>query len=132
MSGAASGRMSEPVPGGGRETKPVPDRDVNSYHVRYQLSTTLGGRRELSIPGALDLHVHAQPGTEDPLDIAKAASQAGMGGVVFKNLPGGKPRGEVVRETVEQLARWAEVERVEPISCFFGAQTDPSYGGLDF
>ncbi|HEY3115970.1 MAG TPA: DUF6282 family protein [Chloroflexota bacterium] len=109
----------------------VPDRVVNSYHVRYQLGTTLGARREASIPGALDLHVHAQPGTEDPLDIAKAASQAQMGGVVFKNLPGGKPRSEVVRETVEQLGRWAEAERVEPINCFFGVQTDPQYGGLD-
>jgi dihydroorotase-like cyclic amidohydrolase len=80
--------------------------------------------------GAIDLHVHAQPGTEDALDIAKSASLAKMGGVVFKNLPRHQPLWDEYQGVVDELSRWAETADVEPVTCFFGAQTDPQYGGL--
>jgi hypothetical protein len=112
--------------------QPVPRRVVESYHVRYQLGSLLGDQDRTSIPEAIDLHVHAQPGTEDPLDIAKAASRARMGTVVFKNLPRQIPLSETRRQVVEQLARWCEAEDLPPVQCFNGVQTDPGYGGLDF
>jgi hypothetical protein len=111
--------------------KPVPRRVVESYHIRYQLGSLLGGRDSVSLADAIDLHVHAQPGTEDPLDIAMAASRANMGAVLFKNLPSGRPRPLIVNEVEEELKRWAEEEDVRPVTCYFGAQTDPSYGGLE-
>src|SRR5438270_2932804 len=111
--------------------QPVPRRVVESYHIRYQLGSLLGEADRTSIPGAIDLHVHAQPGTEDPLDIAKAASYGKMGAVVFKNLPRQVPLSETRRQVAEQLDRWADAERVAPVTCFNGVQTDPMYGGLD-
>ncbi len=113
------------------EMQPVPRRVVQSYHVRYQLQRLMGdGGPTLAV--AIDLHAHAQTGTEDPLEMAKRASLAGMGGVVFKNLPDGQPPAKTYRQVVEALHRWAEAEGVTPVQCFFGALTDPMYGGLDF
>lgn len=109
----------------------VPSRVVQSYHVRYQLGSLLGERDQPVINGAIDLHVHAQVGTEAPLGIAQGASQANMGGVVFKNLPSGRPRAEVFREVVEQLDAWADTDGVPPVPCFYGVQTDRAYGGLE-
>jgi len=113
---------------------PVPSRVVQSYHVRYSLGSIFDDpepRIPKNIGDAIDLHVHAQTGTEDPLEIAKAASHANMGAVVFKNLPGRGSRAEVANEVIEQLKRWAESEHLSPVTCFHGAQTDPSYGGLE-
>jgi hypothetical protein len=104
---------------------------VESYHIRYQLGRLLGERDRLVLGDAVDLHVHAQVGTEDPLEIAKAASRAGMGAVVFKNLVGGQ-RGPACRQVSDQVSRWCEQEGIAPVQCFHGAQTDPGYGGLDF
>jgi hypothetical protein len=113
---------------------PVPSRVVQSYHIRYQLGSIFDDpepRVPRNIAEAIDLHVHAQTGTEDPLEIAKAATRAHMGGVVFKNLPGGAPRGVVARQVAEELKRWAEAEDLAPVPCYHGAQTDPGYGGLN-
>jgi hypothetical protein len=113
--------------------KPVPSRVVQSYHVRYQLQTIMpegGGPPRL--PEAIDVHAHAQTGTEHPLGMAQRASQAGMGGVVFKNLLTGVAPWASCAEVVDQLERWAETERVEPVQCYFGCLTDTFQGGLDF
>ena len=56
--------------------QPVPTRVVLSYHVRYQLSSLIGDRDGMVVTDAVDLHVHAQTGTEDPFEIAKAATRA--------------------------------------------------------
>ncbi len=53
--------------------KPVPSRAVQFSHVRYQLSSIFAGHEPRTITSAVDLHVHAQTGTEDPFEIAKAA-----------------------------------------------------------
>ncbi len=112
--------------------KPVPSRVVQSYHVRYQLASMFSDDEPSNVTNAVDLHVHAQTGTEDPFEIAKAATRAGMGAVVFKNLSGQGPRSEACQRVVDQLHRWAEAEQLEPVRCFHGVQTDPGYGGLDF
>jgi len=107
---------------------------VQSYHVRYSLGSIFDDpepRVPRNIVDAVDLHVHAQTGTEDPLEIAKAATRANMGGVVFKTLPGRGSRAEVCRQVAEELKRWAEAEDLPPVTCLYGAQTDPSYGGLN-
>jgi hypothetical protein len=111
--------------------QPVPRRVVQSYHVRYQLSSLLGERDQPVVGGAIDLHVHAQPGTEDPLDIARAASRADMGAVVFKNLPRERPLAETRQQVADDLGRWADAEGIAPIKCFHGVQTDPANGGLN-
>jgi len=111
--------------------QPVPSRVVQSYHVRYQVQSLLAGRDERGIAGAIDLHVHAQPGTEDPLDIAKAASRARMGAVMFKNLPRERPLHETRQQVVDQVSRWADAEGIPAVECFHGVQTDPAYGGLN-
>jgi hypothetical protein len=114
--------------------QPVPSRVVQSYHVRYSLGSIFDDpepRVPRNVADAIDLHVHAQTGTEDPLEIAKAATRAGMGAVVFKNLPGRGPRAEVAHQVSEDLKRWAEAENLSPITCLHGAQTDPMYGGLN-
>ena len=99
---------------------PVPRRVVESYHIRYQLGSLLGDRDRTRIPGAIDLLVHAQPGTEDALDIAKAASRAHMGAVVFKNLPRDVPLRETRQRVADESRRWAEQENLAPVECFHG------------
>jgi hypothetical protein len=112
--------------------KPVPSRVIQSYHVRYQLGSIFPDDDESSnVVDAIDLHVHAQTGTEDPFEIAKNASRAKMGAVVFKNLSGRGPRWEACEQVVEKLKPWADAEGIAPVTCFFGQQTDPVYGGLD-
>jgi hypothetical protein len=112
--------------------QPVPRRVVKSYNVRFQLQRLMGPDGPPGVQGAIDLHAHAQAGTEDPYAMARAATRAGMAGLVFKNLPGGVARHETCRAVQEHVNRFAEAEGLTPVQCFFGAQTDPEYGGLDF
>ncbi len=112
--------------------QPVPRRVVKSYHIRYQLGRLMGPDGPPGIEGAIDLHAHAQVGTEDPRAMARAATRAGMGALVYKNLPGGGVRHETCRAVQEETNRWAEAEGLAPVTCYHGAQTDPDYGGLDF
>src|SRR5437868_4726398 len=123
---AARARHLDGAPEGSIEMQPVPRRVVQSYHLRYQLQTLMqagGGPPRLT--GAVDLHAHAQAGTENPLAMARRASEAKMGGVVFKNLPAGRPAHEVRQQVEEELQRWGEAEQIAPAKCFHGAQTDP-------
>src|SRR4051812_7455090 len=112
--------------------QPVPRRVVQSYHVRYQLGSIFNDRQDSNVADAIDLHVHAQTGTEDPFEIAKGATRAQMGTVVFKNLSGYGARWNTLQQVVEETQRWAEAQDLRPVQCFFGAQTDPAYGGLSF
>src|SRR5919197_3502751 len=74
------------------EMQPVPRRVVKSYNVRFQLEAIMrAGEGPPTLADAIDVHAHAAPGTENPLDMAKRASAANMGGVVFKNLPNDRP-----------------------------------------
>src|SRR5215212_7512617 len=113
--------------------QPVPTRVVKSYNVRFQLEALMrknGGPPTLT--DAIDVHAHAAPGTENPLDMAKRASKANMGAVVFKNLPTDKPYHVTAQEVQEEVNRWAEAEGCRPITCYHGIQTDPGHAGLNF
>jgi hypothetical protein len=112
--------------------QPVPRRVLKSYNIRYQLQRVMGPDGPPGIEGAVDLHAHAQVGTENPYSMARAATRAGMGAVVFKNLPSDAPRAETCRQVQEDVNRWAEAEGLAPVTCYHGAQTDPDYGGLEF
>jgi hypothetical protein len=112
---------------------PVPSRVVKSYNIRFQLDRLMslnGGPPTLA--DAIDVHAHAAPGTENPLDMAKRASQANMGAVVFKNLPTDRPYHVTAAEVQEAVNRWAEKEGLRPVNCYHGIMTDPGYCGLDF
>jgi hypothetical protein len=104
--------------------QPVPARVVKSYNVRFQLQTLIGPNPP-GLKDAVDLHAHAQTGTENPLSMAKNASRAGMGSIVFKNLPTDRPPAVTRHEVEEQLKRWCEAEDLAPVQCLHGAQTDP-------
>jgi hypothetical protein len=113
--------------------QPVPSRVVKSYNIRFQLDRLMslnGGPPRLD--DAIDIHAHAAPGTENPLDMAKRASKANMGAVVFKNLPPDKPYHVTCQEVQEAVNRWAEAEGCRPVTCYHGIMTDPTYCGLDF
>src|SRR3712207_3461042 len=107
--------------------QPVPSRVVKSYNVRFQLQSLMGGRPP-GLKDAIDLHAHAQTGTENPLSMAKNASRAGRGPLVFKSLPADRPAGETRRQVEEELKRWCDAEGLEPVQCRHGAQTDAQYG----
>jgi len=111
--------------------QPVPSRVVKSYNVRFQLQSLIGDNPP-GLKDAVDLHAHAQAGTENPFSMAKNASRAGMGSIVFKNLPTDRPPSETRRQVEEALKRWCEAEDLAPVQCLHGAQTDPMHGGLEF
>ncbi len=113
--------------------QPVPRRVVKSYNIRFQLEAIMrAGEGPPTLADAIDVHAHAAPGTENPLDMAKRASAANMGGVVFKNLPTDRPYHVTCQEVQEQVNRWAEAEGLRPVTCYHGIMTDPMYAGLDF
>jgi hypothetical protein len=56
--------------------------------------------------------------------MAKSASAANMGGVVFKSLVGGQAACSAVQEEVN---RWAEAEGVRPITCWWGAMAERDF-----
>jgi hypothetical protein len=87
--------------------QPVPPRVIKSYNVRFQLQTLIGANPP-GLKDAVDLHAHAQTGTENPLSMAKNASRAGMGTIVFKNLPQDRPPAETRRQVEEELKRWCD------------------------
>src|SRR5438067_9079846 len=113
--------------------QPVPRRVLKSYNIRFQLEALMRAANGAPLlTDAIDVHAHAAPGTENPLDMAKRASQANMGAVVFKNLPMDRPYYVTCQEVQEEVNRWAEAEGVRPVTCYHGIQTDPTHAGLDF
>ena len=113
--------------------QPVPRRVVKSYHVRFRLREIFeDGEGTPSLAGAVDLHAHAAPGTEDPLLLVQRASQAGMGIIVLKNLRPDQPPHVTAAAVKEQLARWCDEQGLAPCTVYHGKLTDPGDGGLDF
>ncbi len=81
------------------------------------------------VAGAIDVHCHAHEGQQDALALAKHASRARMGGLLYKTLPARTRPAERVAAIRDELARWAEAEGVEPIACWAGFTTDKWNGG---
>jgi hypothetical protein len=74
-----------------------------------------------NVGGVIDIHCHAHEGQQDALDLAKHASQNGMGGILYKTIVGQRPA-ETKRHLREALQRWCEEEDVAPIQTWVGWQ----------
>lgn len=75
------------------------------------------------IEGAIDVHCHAHEGQNDPLALAIIASQARMGGLLFKTI--GKFTGAYrpahdVDQVRAGLAKWSESAGIAPTQCWAG------------
>src|SRR5207244_12945751 len=92
---------------------PHPTSPLFPYTTLFR-SSLIGDRDGMVVNDAVDLHVHAQTGTEDPFEIAKAATLAHMSAVVFKNLPG-RNRAETRRAVAEQVNRWRSEEHTSEL-----------------
>jgi hypothetical protein len=76
------------------------------------------------IEDPIDIHCHAHEGQQDPLAIARLASQAGMKGLLYKSVTGGNRRPAAsVRKLLEQLEPWCEQQGIRPIEAWAGFGT---------
>jgi len=73
----------------------------------------------IKVKDAIDIHCHAHEGQQDAYDLARRASLAEMKGLLFKSIPGEDPA-QAVKCVQEDMNRWAEKERVQPIQCWSG------------
>jgi hypothetical protein len=72
------------------------------------------------VTGAIDIHCHAHEGQQDAFDLAKHASQNGMGGILYKTIVGGQRPAETKRRLYEALSSWCEEVDVQPIQVWVG------------
>jgi hypothetical protein len=100
---------------------PTKARYVKSYAMRRAYREEVQHPPAVpNVKGAIDLHCHAHDGQQDALDLAKHASQNGMGGILYKTIVGGHRPAESLRRLQEQLNRWCEEEDVQPIESWVG------------
>jgi len=104
---------------------PTAERCVTSYPARRRFAP--GVVYPPQIPGVadtIDIHCHAHEGQQDALALAQVASEAQMGGLLYKTvgaISGGEYRpGLVVQKLGEDLARWSERSKIAPIRCWAG------------
>ena len=98
---------------------PARERCVTSYAARTQYKPGEVRPPHIKVKDAIDIHCHAHEGQQNPFDLAKRASQAEMKGILFKSLPG-NDAAKTAREVQEDVNRWAEKERIEPVRCWAG------------
>jgi hypothetical protein len=98
---------------------PTQKRCVTSYAVRTQYRPGEIRPPHIKVKDAIDIHCHAHEGQQNPLDLAKRASQAEMKGLLFKSIFGDNPA-ESVRGVQEEVNRWADQERLDPVICWAG------------
>ena len=79
--------------------------------------------------GTVDLHVHVGPGRQDPLALAKHASNAGVRALVLKN-PFLGSTVELANAATKKLLPWAEREGVTPVALIPGVVLNEKLGGL--
>jgi len=98
---------------------PTQERCVTSYAARTQYKPGEIHPPHIKVKDAIDIHCHAHEGQQNPYDLARRASLAEMKGLLFKSISGEDPV-KAVRDVQDDVNRWAEKERVEPISCWAG------------
>lgn len=114
----------------GSETSPTKQRYVKSYAVRRAFRDAIQYPPDTpGVEGAIDLHCHAHEGQQDPIALARHASHARMGGLLYKTLDASKAPMARLQEIRGSLERWCEAERIEPIGCWAGLVTDRWMGG---
>jgi hypothetical protein len=109
---------------------PTRARYVKSYAVRRAFRDAIQQPPEVAgVEEAIDLHCHAHQGQQDPLALARHASRAGMGGLLFKTLDFSVEPTVKLGEIRDALHAWADAEQVAPIGCWAGLVTDRWMGG---
>ena len=98
---------------------PTRERCVTSYAARTQYRPGEIHPPHIKVKDAIDIHCHAHEGQQNPYDLARRASLAEMKGILFKSIVGNDPAA-AVRSVQEDVNRWAEKERVEPVRCWAG------------
>src|SRR5687767_7207807 len=86
-----------------------------AYRDQVQHPPLVNGVRDV-----IDIHCHAHDGQQDALDLAKHASVSGMAGLLYKSIVGRARPAEAVRKLLEQLHRWADEAKIEPIKAWAG------------
>jgi hypothetical protein len=79
------------------------------------------------VEGMIDVHCHAHDGQQDPLGVAKLASKSGMRGLLYKSIIGRKDPAKSARTVQESLNKWADGEKVSPITCWVGCSVTEGY-----
>ena len=98
---------------------PTHERCVTSYAARTQYKPGVVHPPHIKVKDAIDIHCHAHDGQQDAYDLARRASLAEMKGLLFKSISGADPA-KAVRELQDDLNRWADKEKVTPITCWAG------------
>ena len=98
---------------------PTRERCVTSYAARTQYKPGEVHPPHIKVKDAIDIHCHAHEGQQNPYDLARRASLAEMKGILFKSIVGDDPAA-AVRSVQDDVNRWAEKERVEPVQCWAG------------
>jgi hypothetical protein len=109
---------------------PTHARYVKSYAVRRAFRDAIQHPPDVAgVEEAIDVHCHAHQGQQDPIALARHASRAGMGGLLFKTLDFSVEPTVKLGEIRDAVARWADAERVAPTGCWAGLVTDRWMGG---
>ena len=98
---------------------PTQERCVTSYAARTQYKPGEVHPPHIKVKDAIDIHCHAHEGQQNPYDLARRASLAEMKGLLFKSISGEDPA-QAVREVQNDVNRWADKEKVTPITCWAG------------
>jgi hypothetical protein len=107
----------------------VARRVRRAYEVRFGTRFEPFSPEAPDLAGVVDVHAHGHAGQQDPLAVARLASAAGMGGILWKTLGDPRVPWVALRELSEALARWAGRERVQPVPCAVGLMTEAPFGG---
>jgi hypothetical protein len=110
---------------------PTAQRAVTSYVARHLYHPGVVYPPHVpNVQDAIDIHVHCQGGQQDPLSLAKLASESGMLGLLYKTLvvPGAREPAAAIAIIREQLVRWADDADVKPIHCWAGVTIGSSAG----
>jgi hypothetical protein len=104
---------------------PTSERCVTSYPARRKYRPGVIYPPQVpNVTGVIDIHCHAHEGQQDPLALAKFASECGMGGLLFKtigkNTDGEYRPARLVAQVKSDLARWSEETGVASTECWSG------------
>jgi hypothetical protein len=106
------------------------DRRVQrAYDVRFSAAFADFSPEIPTLSGVVDMHAHGHEGGQDPLAVARLASQAGMGTILWKTLVNRRTPWLACEALRDALARWADTTGIPPVRCAFGATTDTFLGG---
>jgi len=98
---------------------PTRKRAITSYAARTQYKAEPVRTLSVKLKDAIDIHCHAHDGQQDAYALARRASMAEMKGLLFKSIVGPDPVA-ATRRLQDDVDRWAESEKIAPITCWPG------------